>query len=108
MPIDQFSYGLDPVTYTRRWKGNGVEDCGDEANHLTTSTPSTSGLGKRTCWTPRCERFVRIVPQTMPVPTVENVLRLERRNWVTGTGYVEDLQGGTGGRDESIHRNRLE
>jgi hypothetical protein len=87
---------------------NGVKECGDDANHLTPFTPSTSGLGMRTSNTQRCERFTRIVPQTMPDPTVENVLRLERHNWVTGTGYVEDLRGWTGGHDESIHWNRLE
>jgi hypothetical protein len=49
-----------------------------------------------------------MVPQTQPDLTVKNILRLERHNWVTGTGQVEDLQGGEGGQNESIHRNRLE
>ena len=48
-----------------------------------------------------------MVPQAMPDLTVENILRLERHNWVTETGSVEDLQGETGGLDESIHWNRL-
>jgi hypothetical protein len=53
----------------------------------------------------RCERYFGIVPQTLPGLTVENVSRLERPNWVTGTGYVEDLQGELGGLDEGIHWN---
>ena len=99
---------MQPVSYTRQWKGDGVEESGNDANQSTTSTPSTSGLGTRTSCTLRCERFSRMVPQTLPDLAVENILRLERHNWVTGTGSVEDLQGATGGRDASIHWNRLE
>ena len=46
-----------------------------------------------------------MVPQIQPDLTVENILRLERPNWVTGAGQDEDLQGGEGGQNESIHRN---
>lgn len=49
-----------------------------------------------------------MVPQSKPDLTVKNILRLERHNWVTGTGQGKDLQGGKGDYDESIHRNRLE
>lgn len=97
-----------PVRYTGLWKENGVEAREDDTSHPQSSTPSTSGLGKRTHTVQRLERQLRIVPQAMPDLTAKNVSRLERRNWVTGTGWVEDLQGETGGLCESIHRNRLE
>jgi len=101
-------HSVHPVSYTRRRKGDGVEGSGGDANHPTTSTPSPSDLGTRTSCTLRCERLSRMVPQIQPDHTVKNILRLERHNWVTGTGQVKDLQGGNGGRNESIHRNRLE
>src|SRR6266508_6089629 len=97
-------HSVHPVSYTGRGKGDGVEESGGDANHPTTSTPSPSDLGTRTSCTQRCERLSRMVPQIQPDLTVKNILRLERHNWVTGTGHGEDLQGGNGGQDESIHR----
>src|SRR6266508_5499784 len=81
-------HSVHPVSYTRRGKGDGVEGSGGDANHPTTSTPSPSDLGTRTSCTQRCERLSRMVPQIKPDLTVENILRLERPNWVTGTGMA--------------------
>ncbi len=88
-----------------KWRTQGVGASSPAFNIL--CLQSHSDLLNTAC-TQRYERLSRMVPQIKPDLTVKNTLRRERHNWVTGTGTVEDLQGGRGDHNESIHWNRLE